>query len=66
MNIEEMTIDEAKKIRRKERKQMIYTDTSLNYAPLWYLIDFLEYTENEYPDIEYIVSDGRLKLVVEP
>lgn len=45
---------------------MIYTDTSLNYAPLWYLIDFLEYTANEYPDIEYIVADGLLKIVVQP
>ena len=45
---------------------MIYTDTCLNDAPLWWLLDFLEYTYNEYPDIEYIVSDGRLKIVAKP
>lgn len=45
---------------------MIYTDTYLNVAPLWWLLDFLEYTAEEYPEMEYIVADVRLKLVVQP
>lgn len=45
---------------------MIYIDTYLNDAPLWWLLDYLEYTANEYPDIEYIVADGRLKIVAKP
>lgn len=40
---------------------MIYTDTCLNDAPLWWVLDFLEYTV-----LEYIVADGRLKIVVQP
>lgn len=56
----------SKEIRRKERKTMIYTDTCLNDAPLWWVIDFLEYTSKEYHEMDYIVADGRLKIVVQP
>lgn len=45
---------------------MIYIDTYLNDTPLWWLIDYLDFTSSEYGDLEYIVADGRLKTVVQP